>query len=105
MVATGWVLQHPAVHSAIAGFRTVDQLDGPDRARELSIDAAAMARLDEILDINLGRRIGRGVRRWRTAGGGGPQMARTPTVSNRLAYLRTSAVTTTSARSEDFAAS
>ncbi|HEX8510093.1 MAG TPA: aldo/keto reductase [Propionibacteriaceae bacterium] len=57
VVATAWVLQHPAVHSAIVGVRTVEQLDGLDRASELSIDASAMDRLNEIFDINLGRKI------------------------------------------------
>jgi aryl-alcohol dehydrogenase-like predicted oxidoreductase len=60
VVATAWVLQHPAVDSAIVGVRTVEQLDGLDRAAELSIDPSAMARLDEIFDINRGRRIGAG---------------------------------------------
>ena len=60
VVATAWVLQHPAVSSAIVGVRTVDQLDGLDRAAALSLDEAAMERLDEIFDINKGRKIGRG---------------------------------------------
>jgi aryl-alcohol dehydrogenase-like predicted oxidoreductase len=60
VVATAWVLQHPAVSSAIVGVRTVDQLAGLDRAAALSLDEAAMQRLDEIFDINKGRKIGRG---------------------------------------------
>jgi aryl-alcohol dehydrogenase-like predicted oxidoreductase len=60
VVATAWVLQHPAVSSAIVGVRTVDQLAGLDRAAALSLDASAMERLDEIFDINRGRKIGRG---------------------------------------------
>ena len=60
VVATAWVLQHPAVNSAIVGVRTVEQLDGLDRAAELRIDDSAMARLNEIFDINKGRRIGPG---------------------------------------------
>ncbi len=60
VVATAWVLQHPAVDSAIVGVRTVDQLDGLSRASELSLDHSAMTRLDEIFDINRGRRIGAG---------------------------------------------
>ena len=60
VVATAWVLQHPAVASAIVGVRTVDQLDGLDRAAALELDSAAMARLEEIFDINRGRRIGKG---------------------------------------------
>jgi aryl-alcohol dehydrogenase-like predicted oxidoreductase len=60
VVATAWVLQHPAVNSAIVGVRTVEQLDGLDRAAGLTIDDSAMARLNEIFDINRGRRIGAG---------------------------------------------
>jgi aryl-alcohol dehydrogenase-like predicted oxidoreductase len=60
VVATAWVLQHPAVDSAIVGVRTVDQLDGLDRAAALTLDDAAMDRLNEIFDINKGRRIGQG---------------------------------------------
>ncbi|SDT09718.1 Predicted oxidoreductase [Friedmanniella luteola] len=60
VVATAWVLQHPAVTSAIVGVRTVAQLDGLDRAASLELDAAAMGRLDDLFDINRGRRIGRG---------------------------------------------
>jgi aryl-alcohol dehydrogenase-like predicted oxidoreductase len=60
VVATAWVLQHPAVNSAIVGVRTVEQLDCLDRAAELAIDDSAMARLNKIFDINKGRRIGAG---------------------------------------------
>jgi aryl-alcohol dehydrogenase-like predicted oxidoreductase len=60
VVATAWVLQHPAVASAIVGIRTVDQLDGLDRAAELELDDAASQRLNEIFDINDGRKIGQG---------------------------------------------
>lgn len=60
VVATAWVLQHPAVASAIVGVRTVEQLDGLDRASELHIEPAAMERLNEIFDINRGRKIGQG---------------------------------------------
>jgi aryl-alcohol dehydrogenase-like predicted oxidoreductase len=41
VVAAAWVLQHPAVASAIVGVRTVDQLAGLDRAAELELDEAA----------------------------------------------------------------
>jgi aryl-alcohol dehydrogenase-like predicted oxidoreductase len=60
VVATAWVLQHPAVASAIVGVRTVDQLAGLDRAAELELGEAASQRLNEIFDINNGRRIGQG---------------------------------------------
>jgi aryl-alcohol dehydrogenase-like predicted oxidoreductase len=60
VVATAWVLQHPAVASAIVGVRTPEQLDGLDRAASLVIEDVAMTRLNEIFDINRGRRIGQG---------------------------------------------
>lgn len=59
-VAIAWTLQHPAVDSAIVGVRTVEQLEGLDRAAELQLSADALARLDDIFDINRGRRIGKG---------------------------------------------
>jgi aryl-alcohol dehydrogenase-like predicted oxidoreductase len=60
VVATSWVLHHPAVASAIVGVRTVEQLDGLDRASSLVLDDPVRERLDEIFDINRGRRIGPG---------------------------------------------
>lgn len=60
VVATAWVLKHPAVSSAIVGVRTPEQLDGLDRAAGLALDESAMSRLDDIFDINRGRRIGKG---------------------------------------------
>ena len=60
VVATAWVLHHPAVASAIVGVRTVDQLAGLDRAADLELDDTAMKRLNEIFDINAGRKIGQG---------------------------------------------
>jgi aryl-alcohol dehydrogenase-like predicted oxidoreductase len=60
VVATAWVLQHPAVASAIVGVRTPEQLDGLDRAASLVIEDVAMTRLNEIFDINRGRGIGQG---------------------------------------------
>jgi aryl-alcohol dehydrogenase-like predicted oxidoreductase len=64
VVATAWVLQHQAVDSAIVGVRAVAQLEGLDRAAQLSIDQAAMERLNQIFDINKGRRIGTGRSPW-----------------------------------------
>jgi aryl-alcohol dehydrogenase-like predicted oxidoreductase len=55
IVATAWTLNHPAVSTAIVGIRTVAQLDGIERAAELDLSADAMARLDEIFNINRGR--------------------------------------------------
>ena len=60
VVATAWVLQHPAVDCAIVGVRTVEQLDGLDGAAALVLEDSVMHRLDEIFDINKGRKIGRG---------------------------------------------
>jgi aryl-alcohol dehydrogenase-like predicted oxidoreductase len=54
------VLQHPAVDSAIVGVRTVEQLDGLDRAAALDLDDSTMQRLNEMFDINKGRKIGQG---------------------------------------------
>ncbi|MBC8077554.1 MAG: aldo/keto reductase [Chloroflexales bacterium] len=55
IVATAWTLNHPAVSTAIVGIRSVEQLDGVARAAELDLSADAMARLDEIFNINKGR--------------------------------------------------
>jgi predicted oxidoreductase len=59
-VPTAWVLQHPAVASAIVGVRTPEQLDVLDRAASLVIENVALTRLKEIFDINRGRGIGQG---------------------------------------------
>lgn len=64
VVATAWVLQHPAVSSAIVGIRRVDQLAGLDRAAALALDDETMGRLGVIFDINRGRRIGGGRSPW-----------------------------------------
>lgn len=55
VVAIAWTLANPAVSSAIVGVRTVEHLNGLDRASELELDTAQMARLNEIFDINKGR--------------------------------------------------
>jgi aryl-alcohol dehydrogenase-like predicted oxidoreductase len=60
VVATAWVLHHPAVSAAIVGIRTVEQLAGLDRAAGLRLDDDAMQRLEMIFDINQGRKIGKG---------------------------------------------
>lgn len=60
VVAIAWVLANPAVSSAIVGPRTLAHLDGLDRAAELKLDESAMARLDEIFDINRGRALKKG---------------------------------------------
>jgi len=60
IVATAWTLMHPEVHSAIVGIRTVEQLDGIERAAELELSPEVMARLDELFDINHGRPLQKG---------------------------------------------
>ncbi len=47
-VALAWLLANPLVTAPIIGPRTKAQLDGSLRALELTLDEAAMARLDEI---------------------------------------------------------
>jgi aryl-alcohol dehydrogenase-like predicted oxidoreductase len=47
-VAIAWLLQRPEVTAPIVGPRTVEQLDGPLHALTLTLDAKALARLDEI---------------------------------------------------------
>ena len=55
VVAIAWTLAHPAVTSAIVGIRTLEHLDGMDRAAELELDADILERLDNIFGINNGR--------------------------------------------------
>jgi aryl-alcohol dehydrogenase-like predicted oxidoreductase len=55
VVAIAWVLNNPAVASAIVGIRTVEQLDGLERAAALALSPEALQRLDEIFNINRGR--------------------------------------------------
>jgi aryl-alcohol dehydrogenase-like predicted oxidoreductase len=47
-VALAWLLHNRAVTAPIIGPRTLDQLDGSLRALEIKIDAAALAKLDEM---------------------------------------------------------
>ncbi len=47
-VALAWLLAQPAVTAPIIGPRTLEQLTGALRAPEISLDEAALARLDEI---------------------------------------------------------
>ncbi len=54
-MATAWTLNNPAVASAIVGVRTVEHLDGIERAADLHLDDAAMTQLNQIFDINRGR--------------------------------------------------
>jgi aryl-alcohol dehydrogenase-like predicted oxidoreductase len=55
VVAIAWTLANPAVSSAIAGVRTLEHLEGLDRAAELQLAQETLDRLDEIFNINLGR--------------------------------------------------
>ena len=55
-----WVLANPAVYTAIVGVRAVSQLEGLARAAELSLDQAAMTRLEEIFHIMKGRSLKKG---------------------------------------------
>lgn len=47
-VALAWLLAQPAVTAPIVGPRTMDQLDAAVRALDVTLDASALARLDEI---------------------------------------------------------
>ena len=47
-VALAWLLHQPAVTAPIIGPRTLEQLTGALRAPELTLDEAALARLDEL---------------------------------------------------------
>jgi NDP-hexose C3-ketoreductase / dTDP-4-oxo-2-deoxy-alpha-D-pentos-2-ene 2,3-reductase len=47
-VGLAWLLAQPAVTAPIVGPRTMAQLDGSLRALEITLDADALARLDEI---------------------------------------------------------
>ena len=47
-VALAWLLTRPAVTGPIIGPRTIEQLDGAQRALELTLEDKVLARLDEI---------------------------------------------------------
>lgn len=47
-VALAWLLHQPAVTAPIIGPRTAEHLDSAERALEITLDEAALARLDEI---------------------------------------------------------
>lgn len=57
LVAIAWTLSHPAVASPIVGIRTVEQLEGLERAAELTIPPQALERLNELFNINRGRAL------------------------------------------------
>jgi aryl-alcohol dehydrogenase-like predicted oxidoreductase len=47
-VALAWLLHQPAVTAPIVGPRTIEQLEGGLRALDITLDDAALARIDEI---------------------------------------------------------
>lgn len=55
VVAIAWTLMNPAVHAAIVGVRTLEHLEGLERAAELRLEPEVMERLDKIFSINSGR--------------------------------------------------
>jgi aryl-alcohol dehydrogenase-like predicted oxidoreductase len=55
VVAIAWTLSNPAVASSIVGVRTVEQLDGLERAASFKLDADVLRRLDDLFSINRGR--------------------------------------------------
>ena len=55
VVAIAWTLSHAAVASPIIGVRTEGHLDGLDRAAELVLEPAVLAKLDYIFSPNKGR--------------------------------------------------
>jgi aryl-alcohol dehydrogenase-like predicted oxidoreductase len=48
-LALAWVLEHPAVTSAIIGPRTMEQLEGNLGAEEIKLDGAILERIDELV--------------------------------------------------------
>ena len=54
-LAIAFVVNHPAVTSAIIGPRTIEQLEGQLPAAELALDPATLDRIDEIVQpgVNL----------------------------------------------------
>jgi aryl-alcohol dehydrogenase-like predicted oxidoreductase len=48
-LAIGFVVEHPAVTSAIIGPRTMEQLEGQLPAADVELDAAVLDRIDEIV--------------------------------------------------------
>jgi len=57
VVAIAWTLSRPAVASPIVGIRTLEQLDGLDRATELELEPEILDRLDKIFNPNSGRSL------------------------------------------------
>jgi aryl-alcohol dehydrogenase-like predicted oxidoreductase len=57
VVAIAWTLANPGVASPIVGIRTLEHLDGLDRAADLVLAPEILQRLDEIFNINKGRAL------------------------------------------------
>jgi aryl-alcohol dehydrogenase-like predicted oxidoreductase len=57
VVAIAWTLAHPAVASPIVGIRTVEHLNGLERAAELVLDGQIVNRLNDLFPINSGRAL------------------------------------------------
>ena len=57
IVAIAWTLANPAVTSAIVGIRTLKHLENIERAASLELGAEVLDKLDEIFDINNGKRL------------------------------------------------
>ncbi len=55
IVSIAWVLNNPAVSSAIVGIRTLKHLENIERAVGLRLEPTVLNKLDEIFDINKGR--------------------------------------------------
>jgi aryl-alcohol dehydrogenase-like predicted oxidoreductase len=49
-LAVAWVLDHPAVDSAIVGARKPAHVEGVAPAADLALDAATLERVDEVLE-------------------------------------------------------
>lgn len=60
VVAIAWVLQNPAVYTAIVGVRTEAHLEGLEEASELELDASTMQRLSEIFHFGVNRPLSQG---------------------------------------------
>ena len=57
VVAIAWTLHNSAVTSAIVGIRTLRHLEGLERAAALELEPETLDKLDEIFDINKGKRL------------------------------------------------
>lgn len=57
VVAIAWTLSNPAVSAPIVGVRTLDHLDGLERAVELELDEETLKKLDTIFSPNKGRSL------------------------------------------------